>query len=134
MMIVTRKTGVDRYLAGAVVGMTLVFVLTVVYFTYGAAVNEFQSSVRAHELSQRAEQNDLFGYMAPLPASVYRHLYRYGWVILLVAVLWALCILRKPVCSLLVLVCYVGACFNLTLAWLVFTLLGFYFHNQLFYW
>lgn len=133
-MTITRKTMMDRAVSGTIIAMVLLSLALLLYLTYGAAVNEFNWSVRARELSEQSQRISITTDLTPPPAAIYRSIYPYSWTLLAAAFLWGLWILRKPSCSLLSLVLYVGVFLNLASLWLLFTLLAFYFENQRFYW
>lgn len=127
----SRKTSIDRVLAGTILLAIMLCLSIVLYSTYVSAALEFNWSIKARELEKERQASGLDS--TPRFTVIYRDIYTHGWMSLVTAMLWATWILRKQNCSLLAVIIYVGVFLNLAVFWLLFTFMALYLENQSFH-
>ncbi len=122
---------IERKLAAMLMLTMIVAISIVLFFTRGFAVFEYEMSVSQRYRDERYQETGVDS--TPWPAAQYRRLYPFSWVLLPVAVGWALWILRRRKCNALAVTLYMGVLANVTLSWLLLTLMVLYLMNQSFH-
>ncbi len=110
-----------RPVAACVVVATVVGAFFIVSMTFWAAELEYYSA--------RPSRQEFMDTL-PMFAHQYGLIYDYGWLLLLLAVLWGGGLIVKRQRSLLSMVVYVAVIWDAAILWTLFTLFAFYLINQ----
>jgi len=112
---------IDRKVLFIVVGATFLSLGIIAITSYGAAQNEYYFS----EWSKRV-------HVLPLIVQSYKDCYRWVWLLPLGSLAVGIFALCKNARSVFFLAVYVGVFLVISVLWICFTLLAFYFSNQSF--
>lgn len=126
-----RELTIDQKLAATLMLAMMVATSVVLCSTHAFAVLDYERSLYQRNLDQRYQDTGVD--CTPWPAAQYRRFYRFSWLILPVAVGWAIWILRRRKCNALAVTLYMGVFANVALSWLLLTFMVLYLKNQSFH-